>query len=347
MPIRAAINGFGRIGKNLLRISLEQKRDIEIVAINSTSGPEKHAHLFKYDSIYGTYPGEIKVDGNNLIVDGKKIIFTAERDPEKLPWDELDIDIVFESTGVFRKNRESFKHLEAGADRVIITAPSNDAEATIVMGVNQNVYSPSYRVVSCASCTTNCLAPIVKVLHDNFGIINGSLTTVHSYTSDQNLTDKPHKKDLRRGRAANLSIIPTTTGAAKAIGKVIPELKGKLNGGAVRVPTPTVSMIDFVANLKTDVTAEEINRAFSSAASGELAGVLDYTEEPLVSSDFIKNQASSIVDGLSTMVIDGNVAKVFAWYDNEYGYACRVLDMAEYIYRVSKNREKEYCLAGR
>jgi len=241
----------------------------------------------------------------------------------------------------------SYKHLKAGAKRVLITAPSRDAEATIVMGVNNDSYQPLPRVISCASCTTNCLAPVVKVLHDDFGIINGSLTTVHSYTSDQNLMDKPHDKDYRRARAANLSIIPTTTGAAKAIGEVIPELKGKLNGRAVRVPTPTVSMVDFVANLKTEVTEEKVNEAFQRAALDRLKGILDYTEEPLVSVDFTRNPHSCIVDGLSTMVIDKKVVKVFAWYDNEYGYACRLLDLAEYIYQNGAKHKQSYSLAGK
>jgi len=338
MAVRAAINGFGRIGKNLLRICMEGRRDIEIAAINSTSGPEAHAHLFKYDSIYGTFPGDIRVTQNSITIYEKEILFTAERNPEKLPWKELDIDVVLESTGKIKKRKDAFKHIEAGAKKVIITAPADEADITIVMGVNHNLYDPSkHEIISAASCTTNCLAPVVKVIHDEFGIINGSLTTVHSYTADQMLVDKPHK-DLRRARGAALSIIPTTTGAAKAIGLIIPELKGKLNGIAFRVPTPAVSIVDFVAAVKREVTVNEVNNALKSAASGELNGILGFTTEPLVSSDFIKNPLSSIVDGLSTMVIDGSTVKILSWYDNEYGYANRVLDLASFCFADDINK---------
>lgn len=335
MTIRVAINGFGRIGKNVLRIWLEgHQPEIEIVAINSTSGPKPHAHLFKYDSIYGIFPGSVKASDSALIINGKTIPFYAVKDPEKLPWDELNIDIVIESSGKLKKREDAEKHLRAGAKRVIITAPAEDVDRTIVMGVNEGDFSPERDfILSSASCTTNCLAPVVKVLDKNLKIINGSMTTVHAYTADQQLIDKPHK-DLRRARAAAMSIIPTTTGAAKAIGLVIPHLSGKLNGCAFRVPTPSVSIIDFVANVEKPTNKEEVNALFKEASIGELKGILDYTEEPLVSTDFLKNPHSSIIDGLSTMVIDNRVVKVLAWYDNEYGYTMRVLDLVAYI---SKN----------
>ena len=330
MAIRVAINGFGRIGKSILRIYLEEDRDVEIVAINSTSGPEPHAHLLKYDSVYGIIPEDVKVEGNKMIVGEEEIIFTAERNPEDLPWDELDIDVVVEATGVFRKKADAEKHIKAGAKKVIITAPAQEPDITIVMGVNHEDYDPEkHHVISAASCTTTCLAPVAKVINDEFGINNGLLTTIHAYTADQMLIDKPHR-DLRRARAAALSIVPTTTGAAKAISLIIPELEGKMNGISLRVPVPTVSVIDLVANIDKKTTAEEVNNVHRSAANDKYKGVLDYTEEPLVSSDFIKNPYSSIVDGLSTMVIDDDVVKVLAWYDNEYGYACRVMDLITY-----------------
>ncbi|KYO66883.1 type I glyceraldehyde-3-phosphate dehydrogenase [Thermovenabulum gondwanense] len=332
MKIKVAINGFGRIGKNALRIWLEGKaKDVEIVAINSTSGPRPHAHLFKYDSIYGIYPGTVDASDDRLIIDGKEIPFFAEKDPEKLPWKELDVDVVLESTGKIKNRSDAQKHLKAGAKRVIITAPADDADRTIVMGVNEKDFDPAKDyIISNASCTTNCLAPIVKVLDENFNIINGSMVTVHSYTADQNLVDKPHK-DLRRARAAAMSIIPTTTGAAKAIGLVIPRLKGRLNGCAYRVPTSAVSIIDFTASVEIPTAKEEVNKAFKKAAEGKLKGILDYIEEPLVSTDFVKNPHSSIVDGLSTMVIDNKLVKVVAWYDNEYGYTMRALELAQLV----------------
>ncbi|MCG0275782.1 MAG: type I glyceraldehyde-3-phosphate dehydrogenase [Thermosediminibacteraceae bacterium] len=340
MKVRVAINGFGRIGKNALRIWLEGNHpDIELVAINSTSGPRPHAHLFKYDSIYGVFPGSVDASDDALIINGKPIPFFAEKDPEKLPWGELGIDIVIESSGKFRKRQDAEKHLKAGAKRVIITAPAEDADNTIVMGVNEGDFSPEKDfILSSASCTTTCLAPVVKVLDENLKIINGSMTTVHAYTADQSLVDKTHK-DLRRARAAALSIIPTTTGAAKAIGLVIPHLAGKLNGLAFRVPTPSVSIIDFVANVEKSTTKEEVNALFKKAAQGELKGILDYTEEPLVSTDFLKNPHSSIIDGLSTMVIGDRMVKVLAWYDNEYGYTMRVLELASYIGKACSSYE--------
>jgi len=345
MKIKVAINGFGRIGKNALRIWLEGRaEDIEVVAINSTSGPRPHAHLFKYDSIYGIYPGSVDASDDVLLVDGKAIPFFAEKDPEKLPWKELGVDVVIESTGKIKKREDAEKHLKAGAKRVIITAPAEDADRTIVMGVNERDFDPEKDyILSSASCTTNCLAPVVKVLDENLKIINGSLTTVHSYTADQNLVDKPHK-DLRRARAAAMSIIPTTTGAAKAIGLVIPHLKGKLNGCAFRVPTSAVSIIDFVANVERPTTKEEVNGLLKKAAKEELKGILEYTEQPLVSTDFIKNPHSSIVDGLSTMVIDKRMVKVLAWYDNEYGYTMRALELAGYIGKFLVERENKEAL---
>ncbi|ADL08806.1 type I glyceraldehyde-3-phosphate dehydrogenase [Thermosediminibacter oceani] len=346
MKVRVAINGFGRIGKNALRIWLEDKHpEIEVVAINSTSGPRPHAHLFKYDSVYGIFPGSVEASDDALIINGKSIPFFAEKDPEKLPWDELGIDIVIESSGKFRKRQDAEKHLKAGAKRVLITAPAEGVDNTIVMGVNEGDFCPEKDfIVSSASCTTNCLAPVVKVLDENLKMINGSMTTVHAYTADQSLVDKTHK-DLRRARAAAMSIIPTTTGAAKAIGLVIPHLSGKLNGCALRVPTPAVSIIDLVANVEKPTTKEEVNGLFKEAAQGELKGILDYTEDPLVSTDFLKNPHSSIVDGLSTMVIDSKVVKVLAWYDNEYGYTMRVLELATYIGRACRNYEKAEAIA--
>ncbi|NLC62808.1 MAG: type I glyceraldehyde-3-phosphate dehydrogenase [Thermoanaerobacterales bacterium] len=340
MKVRVAINGFGRIGKNTLRILLEGKRkDIELVAINSTSGPRQHAHLYKYDSIYGVFPGSVDASDDALIIDGKPIQFFSEKDPEKLPWKDLDVDIVIESTGKLRKKADAQKHIKAGAKRVIITAPSDDADTCIVMGVNEHQFLPEkHYIISSASCTTNCLAPVVKVLDENLKIINGSLTTVHAYTADQRLMDKPHK-DLRRARCASISIIPTSTGAARAIGLVMPHLAGKLNGCALRVPTAQVSIIDFVANVEKETTRERVNHMLKQASQNGLKDILGYTEEPLVSIDFVKNPNSSIVDGLSTMVIDKKVVKVLSWYDNEYGYAMRVLDLVEYIDKISQKAE--------
>jgi len=333
MKARVAINGFGRVGKNALRIWLESKQDeIEVVAINSTSGPRAHAHLFKYDSVYGIFPGSVDAYDDAIIIDGKAIPFFAEKDPENLPWDELGVDVVLESTGKLKKRKDAEKHLKAGAKRVVITAPADDADKTLVIGVNEGDFdSEKDYIISCASCTTNCLAPVVKVLDENLGVINGAMSTVHAYTADQRLVDKPHK-DLRRARAAAMSIIPTTTGAAKAIGLVMPNLKGKLNGCAFRVPTATVSVIDFVANVKRATSKEEVNEFLKHASEGQLKGIMAYTEEPLVSVDFVKNSHSSIVDALSTMVIDERVIKVVSWYDNEYGYTMRALDLAAYIH---------------
>ncbi|AYO31272.1 MAG: hypothetical protein PWR06_2075 [Thermoanaerobacteraceae bacterium] len=340
MKLKVAINGFGRIGKNALRIWLEnRKNDMDVVAINSTSGPRAHAHLFKYDSVYGIFPGSVDASDDTIIINGKPIPFFSEKNPENMPWAELGVDIVIESTGKLKKKADAIKHIKAGAKRVIITAPAEEADKTLVMGVNEGDFVPERDyIISAASCTTNCLAPVVRVLDENLRIINGSLTTVHAYTADQQLMDKPHK-DLRRARGAAMSIIPTTTGAAKAIGQVMPHLSGKLNGCAFRVPTPAVSIIDFVANVERPTSKEEVNNMFKEASRGRLKGILDYTEEPLVSTDFLKNPHSSIIDGISTMVIDDMIVKVLAWYDNEYGYTMRVLDLADYVYNACRREE--------
>ncbi len=330
MATKIGINGFGRIGRNVFRASLA-KADIEIVAINDLTDAKTLAHLLKYDSVHGILDAEVKAGEGCIYVNGKEIKVLAERDPKNLPWGELGVDIVVESTGIFTQRDKAAAHLEAGAKKVIISAPAKEEDITIVMGVNHEKYdAANHHVISNASCTTNCLAPFAKVLNDNFGIKRGLMTTVHAYTNDQRILDLPHK-DLRRARAAGQSIIPTTTGAARAVALVLPELKGKLNGFAMRVPTPNVSVVDLVAELEKPATADEINAKLKEAAEGELKGVLGYTDEPLVSKDFCGNANSSIVDGLSTMVIEGNMVKVVSWYDNEWGYSNRVLDLASYI----------------
>lgn len=330
MATKIGINGFGRIGRNVFRASLA-KADIEIVAINDLTDAKTLAHLLKYDSVHGIFDAEVKAGENCIYVNGKEIKVLAEMDPAKLPWGELGVDIVVESTGRFTQRDKAAAHLAAGAKKVIISAPAKEEDITIVMGVNHDKYdAANHHVISNASCTTNCLAPFAKVLNDNFGIKRGLMTTVHAYTNDQRILDLPHK-DLRRARAAGQSIIPTTTGAARAVALVLPELKGKLNGFAMRVPTPNVSVVDLVAELEKPATAEEINAKLKEAAEGELKGVLGYTDEPLVSKDFCGNANSSIVDGLSTMVIEDNMVKVVSWYDNEWGYSNRVLDLAAYI----------------
>ncbi len=333
MKPKVAINGFGRIGKNLLRIWLENQDEMDIVALNSTSGPKAHSHLFKYDSIYGVLKNEVEASAEAIIIDGKPIAFLAEGNPDKLPWAELGVDIVIEATGRLRKRADAAKHLQAGAQRVIITAPGDGVDNTIVLGINEDTYAPEKDyIISSASCTTNCLAPVVKVLDDNLGVVNGLLSTIHAYTADQQLVDKPHK-DLRRARAAALSIIPTTTGAARAVSLVMPHLEGKLNGSALRVPTEAVSLVDFVANVEKPTSREEVNEFFRQASQGSLQGILQYTEEPLVSRDFVQNPHSSIVDGLATMVIGDRLVKVLAWYDNEYAYARRVMETVTLIHR--------------
>lgn len=330
MAVKVAINGFGRIGRIFFRQALNNP-DIEVVAVNDLTDSKMLAHLLKYDSVHGTLQEDVSVDGDYFVVGNHRVRVLSERDPAQLPWKELGVDIVLESTGVFRKRSDAAKHLEAGAKKVIISAPATDEDITIVVGVNEDKYDPEkHHVISNASCTTNCLAPFAKVLHEKFGIKRGMMTTIHSYTNDQQILDLPHK-DFRRARAAAQSMIPTTTGAAKAVALVLPELKGKLNGMAVRVPTPNVSLVDLVAELDKEVTVEEVNAAFKEAAEGELKGILAYNELPLVSSDYNHTTVSSTVDGLSTMVMEGKMVKVLSWYDNEYGYSNRVVDLVEYI----------------
>ena len=330
MAIKLGINGFGRIGRLCLRVAMGRD-DVEVVAINSTSDPQGTAHLFEFDSTHGTYKGEVSYDDNHLIIDGKAITLVSTRDPKEIKWGELGVDVVLECTGKFKGRSDAAVHLENGAKKVIISAPGKDVDNTIVMGVNENTYDPATQdVLSNASCTTNCLAPMVKVINDNYTIKSGMMTTVHSFTNDQKNLDSRHK-DYRRARGCTQSIVPTTTGAAKAIGLVIPELNGKLNGMALRVPTPNVSLVDLVLDLEESVTAEEINAKFKAAAEGELKGYLAYTEKPLVSIDFNGNSASGTIDALSTMVLGGNMVKVLGWYDNEWGYSCRVVDLAKYV----------------
>jgi len=330
MSIRVAINGFGRIGRLFFRASYGYP-DIEIFAINDLTDAYTLAHLLQYDSVHGKFKASVKAQGNNIVVDDREIQVFAEVSPERLPWKDLQIDIVIESTGRFTDRAGASRHLQAGAKLVIITAPAKEEDITVVMGVNHHLIDPSqHKIISNASCTTNCLAPVAKVLHENFGIERGFATTVHSYTNDQRILDLPHK-DLRRARAAAVSMIPTTTGAAKAVGKVLPELKGKLDGLAIRVPTPNVSMVDFVAQLSKDTTESDINETLKKASQESLKGILHYIEEPLVSVDFNGSPYSSIVDGLLTKVIEGKLAKVISWYDNEYGYSCRVRDLVLYL----------------
>ncbi|KIL76175.1 type I glyceraldehyde-3-phosphate dehydrogenase [Bacillus badius] len=330
MTVKVGINGFGRIGRNVFRATLKNP-NIEVVAVNDLTDAEMLAHLLKYDTVHGTLEEEVTVEGEYILVGDKKVKVTAERDPELLPWKELGAEVVVESTGRFTKREDAAKHLEAGAKKVVISAPAKDEDITIVMGVNHEQYDPSsHHVISNASCTTNCLAPFAKVLNDKFGIVRGMMTTVHSYTNDQQILDLPHK-DYRRARAAAENIIPTTTGAAKAVALVLPELKGKLNGMAMRVPTPNVSVVDLVAELKEDTTAEEVNTVLKEAAEGELKGILAYNEEPLVSRDYNGSPASSTIDALSTMVLEDNMVKVLSWYDNESGYSHRVVDLVDYI----------------
>jgi len=326
--IKVAINGFGRIGRLTLRASLNRS-DIEIVAVNDLTDSKTLAHLLKYDSVHGKFPGTVAVDGDYLVVNGNKIKVYAERDPGNLPWKEHNIDVVVESTGVFRSRDKISKHLEAGAKKVVLTVPSksaDDVDATVVLGVNDGDIKPEHKIYSNASCTTNCLAPFAKVLNDKFGIKRGLMNTIHSYTNDQIILDAPHS-DLRRARAAAMSIIPTTTGAAKAVGLVIPQLKGKLDGFAMRVPTPDGSVVDLTAELEKATTKEEINAAIKEAAEGPMKGILEYCEDPIVSTDVIGNSHSSVFDSKMTQVIDGTFIKVLSWYDNEFGYSSRVVDL--------------------
>ncbi|MDE3840081.1 type I glyceraldehyde-3-phosphate dehydrogenase [Bacillus methanolicus] len=330
MAIKVGINGFGRIGRMVFRAALNNP-NVEVVAVNDLTDANMLAHLLKYDSVHGRLDQEVSVDGDNLVVGGKKVKVLAERDPAQLGWGDLGVEVVVESTGRFRKRADAAKHLDAGAKKVIISAPASDEDITIVMGVNHDKYDPAnHHIISNASCTTNSLAPLAKVLHDKFGIKRGMMTTAHSYTNDQQILDLPHA-DYRRARAAAENIIPTTTGAAKAVSLVLPELKGKLNGGAIRVPTPNVSLVDLVAELETDVTVEKVNTALKEAAEGELKGILGYSEEPLVSSDYMGNTNSSTIDALSTMVMESRMVKVISWYDNETGYSYRIVDLINYI----------------
>ena len=329
--VRVAINGFGRIGRNVLRASLGSLDKIEFVCINDVTDAPTLAHLLKYESVFGKIPADVSVKGNSIMLNGKEIRISAEKDPAKLPWKELNVDIALECTGLFTNRDKAALHLTAGAKKVLISAPAKDEDITICLGVNHENYDPKkHSIISNASCTTNCLAPVAKVLNDNFGIVKGLMTTVHAYTNDQKILDLPHK-DLRRARAAALSMIPTSTGAAKAVSLVLPELKGKLDGMAVRVPVPTVSVVDLTAEISKAGTAEEINAAFKAAADGKLKGVLEYADELLVSVDFKGNPHSSIFDAPSTKVIGGNMVKVLAWYDNEWGFSSRMRDVVLYM----------------
>lgn len=333
MGHKIAINGFGRIGRHVFKIMVK-RGNFDIMHINDLTDTPTLAHMLKYDSVFGRFDGTVALDGNNLMVNGKKITCSAEKDPSKLPWKQYEIDFVVESTGVFTKKEDCEKHVAAGAKKVLLTVPAKDkVDATIVMGVNQQDLKPEHRIISNASCTTNCLAPISKVLNDNFGIVRGFMTTVHAYTNDQRVADLVHK-DLRRARAAALNIIPTTTGAAKAIGEVIPELKGKLDGMAVRVPVADGSMVDLVCELKKPASKDAINKAMKAAAEGPMKGVLQYTEDPIVSSDILGSTYSSIFDAQCTMIMGENFAKVISWYDNEWGYSNRVVDLIELAMRT-------------
>ncbi|WP_100013244.1 type I glyceraldehyde-3-phosphate dehydrogenase [Lentibacillus sediminis] len=330
MAVKVGINGFGRIGRNVFRQSLKND-EVEVVAVNDLTDADMLAHLLKYDSVHGQLEEEVTVSGSNLVIGGKEVQVLSERDPANLGWGDLGVEIVIESTGRFTQRDDAKKHLDAGAKKVIISAPAKEEDLTMVMGVNEQDYDSSkHHVISNASCTTNGIAPMAKVLHEKFGLRRGLMTTVHSYTNDQQILDLPHK-DYRRARAAAQNIIPTTTGAAKVVGKVLPELNGKLNGMAMRVPTPDGSIIDLVAELDQNVTAEDVNKAFADAAKGDLEGILEYTEDPLVSSDIVGNIHSSVFDSLSTMILEDNMVKVVSWYDNEMAYSARCVDMAAYV----------------
>ncbi len=333
MTIKVGINGFGRIGRNVFRV-IAEREDIDVVAINDLADARTLSLLLKYDSVHGKFDGDIEAMEGAMVVKGKEVKLTKEKDPAGLPWKELGVDIAIESTGIFTKKADCAKHLEAGAKKVILSAPSKDQlDATIVMGINENDLSTEHKIVSNASCTTNCLGPLAKVINDNFQIEKGLMTTIHAYTNDQNVADMMHK-DLRRARAAAINIIPTTTGAAKAIGEVIPELKGKLDGMAMRVPVANGSVTDLVVSVKKKVRIEEVNSVFKAAADNELKGILEYCEDPIVSSDIIGNEHSCILDAMSTCVIDGNLIKVIGWYDNEWGYSNRMVDLAELIAKI-------------
>jgi glyceraldehyde 3-phosphate dehydrogenase len=332
MTTRVGINGFGRIGRQVLRATMMRHPDeLEIVAVNDLADPKVNAHLFKYDSNFGRYPGTVQSVDGGIEIDGKLIQSVSERDPANLPWGDLGVDLVIESTGFFTNGEKAAAHIEAGAKKVIISAPATNEDKTLVLGVNADEYDPAaHHVISNASCTTNCVATMIKVLHDSFGVKHGLMTTVHAYTNDQQILDQAHP-DLRRARAAAANIIPTNTGAAKVVGVVIPELNGKLHGLALRVPVSDGSITDFVADLERDVTVEEVNAAYKAAAEGSLKGIIEYTEDPIVSSDIRMNPHSAIIDAQSTMVMQGNMVKVLGWYDNEWGYSCRTTDLAAYI----------------
>lgn len=349
--IKVAINGFGRIGRNVLRAALQHSQygeKFEILAVNDLGNTEILAHLLKYDSIYGKFEGEVKTKENGIEINGKTVEFFSQVNPSNLPWNKLDIDVVIESTGVFRTREGASKHLEAGAKKVIISAPAKDPDLTIVLGVNEHLYDATkHNIVSNASCTTNSLAPPVKVLHDNFGVQSGFMTTIHSYTGDQRILDFPHK-DLRRARAAAVSIIPTTTGAAKAVALVIPDLKGKIDGIAVRVPTPDGSLTDLTCTLNREVTTEEVNNALKKASNENLRGIMQYSEDPLVSVDIVGNPHSSIIDGLSTKVVGerGKLLKILSWYDNEWGYSCRIVDLINFMFMEKKTTSEEMVVSN-
>lgn len=329
--MKVGINGFGRIGRMVLRAAVERDAGIEFAAVNDLADAKTLAHLLKYDSIFGGFDADVGVEGDSISVNGKKIRVLSEKDPANLPWGDMGADIVVESTGLFRDKESAGKHLSAGAKKVIITAPAKGEDFTVVVGVNDSKYDPAnHNIISNASCTTNCLVPVVKVMNDNFGIVKGLMTTIHSYTNDQSLLDVPHK-DLRRARAAAVSMIPSTTGAAVAVSKVMPEMDGKLNGTAIRVPTPNVSLVDLTVEVEKEVSAEDINAEMKKAADGDLKGILEYIDEPLVSRDFLKNPHSSMFDSNDTMVVGGKMAKVFSWYDNEWGFSCRVNDLVRII----------------
>lgn len=330
MTVKVGINGFGRIGRNMFRQSLKNDH-VEVVAVNDLTDANMLAHLLKYDSVHGKLEQNVKVDGDYMVIGDKRILVSSEKDPKDIAWKEHDVDVVIESTGIFTDKASANKHIEAGAKKVIISAPGKDEDLMVVLGVNETDYDPkNHDVISNASCTTNSIAPLAKVLNDNFGVKRGLMTTVHAYTNDQQILDLPHK-DYRRSRAAAENIIPTSTGAAKAVGKVLPELDGKLNGMAMRVPVPAGSITDLVAELDKNVTVEEVNAAFKKASENELKGIMEYSEEPLVSRDIVGNPHSSIVDGLSTMILEDNMVKVVSWYDNEMGYSTRCVDLAQYI----------------
>jgi len=331
MTTKIGINGFGRIGRLVVRAMARSKPDLDLVAVNDLTDPQTQVHLFKYDSVHGRYHGSVRMEGDSLNIDGEKLLVLSEPDPSKLPWGDLGVDIVLESTGHFRSRDKAAAHIDAGAKKVVISAPGKDEDITVVMGVNHHKYDPGrHHVISNASCTTNCLAPVVKVINDSFGFVRGFMTTVHSYTNDQRILDFPHK-DLRRARAAALNIIPTTTGAAKATALVIPEVKGKIDGMALRVPTGDASLVDLTCVVKQRTTTEQVNAAFRAAAQGPLHGILAVSDEPLVSSDYIGDPYSSTVDALSTNVIDGTLVHVSSWYDNEMGYSTRCVDLMQFI----------------